>query len=205
MKTDYYANLLIKQYRDKPKARATINALVELMPMDALNQMNDAYNVDSAIGPQLTVLARWVGANRNYPSPRFAASTYFAMPHIDGDTIEPTDSSQSGFQKFNYPESYNGPFLTTKDFVWDDNLIGDDDLRALIKLKIIKNNVRATRGNIDSAIYNVFGMDIYTTWPSTKTLTYNCTVTYKTALMIGRQNDWLPRPTDCRILINEVR
>ena len=204
MKTDYYTDLLIKQYRDKPKARATINGFVELMPMDALNQMNDAYNLDEAIGNQLSILAKWVGVNRNYPSPRFKLNTYFAMPYIKGNTIELTDATQSGFQKFNNPQPNDGPFLRIDDFVFDDNLIGDNDLRILIKLKIIKNNVRATKGKIDEAMFNAFGMNIYTTWPEAKVLVYNCTNLYKTAVIIGRANDWLPKPTDCRIIINEV-
>lgn len=204
MKTDYYADLLIKQYRDKPKARGTINSLVELMPMDALNQMNKAYSIDDAVGPQLSVLARWVGVNRNYPSPRFKLNTYFALPQIKGNSIEITDASQAGFQEFNHPQPNDGPFLFTDDFVFDDNLIGDNDLRILIKLKIIKNNVRATQGKIDRALYKMFGMAIYTTWPQPKIITYNCAPIYKTALIIGRDADWLPRPTDCRVIINEV-
>ena len=204
MKTDYYANLLIKQYRDKPKARATINGYVETMPMDALNQMNDAYELEQAFGKQLSILARWVGVDRNYPSPRFKLNTYFATPYIKDNGIELTDIAQSGFQKFNDPQIQDGPFLRVDDFVFDDNLIGDSDLKILIKLKIIKNNVRATQGKIDEALFNVFGMNIYTTWPEAKTLVYNCTPLYTTAVIIGRTNNWLPKPTDCKIIINEV-
>lgn len=181
-----------------------INSLAELMPIDALNQMNEAYNLNSAKGPQLSILARWVGVNRNYPSPRLKLNTYFAMPLISGSSIALTDASQAGFQKFNDPQEGDGPFLTTDDFVFDDNLIGDNDLRTLIKLKIIKNNVRATQGKIDRALYEVFGMNIYTTWPQPKIMVYNCRSLYKVPLMLGRIADWLPRPTDCRILINEV-
>ena len=204
MKTEYYANLLIKQFYDKPKARGMINSLVELLPMDAVNQMNKAYELDSAIGQQLSILAKWVGVNRNYPSPRLKLNTYFSMPQIVGNSIALTDTSQAGFQKFNDPEPSDGPFLMADDFVYDDNLISDNDLKTLIKLKIIKNNVRATQYNIDSALYKVFGMNIYTTWPQPKILVYNCASIYKTPLMLGRIGDWLPRPTDCTILINEV-
>lgn len=204
MKTDYYADLLIKQYRDKPKARATINGYVEIMPMDALNEMNDAYELEKSIGKQLSILARWVGVNRNYPSPRYKSGTYFAQPYIRENSIESTDVLQSGFQQFNNPQPWNGPFLTTDDIVFDDNKIGDDDLKVLVKLKIIKNNVRATQGKIDNAIFEVFGTDIYTTWPEAKVLVYNCKSQYTTAITIGKVNNWLPRPTDCRILIKEI-
>lgn len=200
----YYADLLIKQYKCKPKARGMIDSLLNVLPVLPLQQMNEAYNLDVAVGPQLTALGKWVGVSRNFPSPRFKLDTYFALPQIKGTSIEPTDVMQAGFQKFNDPEYSDGPFLYADDFVYNDNMIGDADLRILIKLKIIKNNVRATKGNIDTALYNVFGMDLYTTWPEAKVLTYNCASIYKTALIIGRDADWLPRPTDCRIIINEV-
>lgn len=204
MTVQYYQDLLIKQYREKPKARGIIKALYEAFPLDALQQMNDAYKLEDAFGKQLTVLARWVGANRNYPSPRFASSKFFAMPLIDGNTIETTDVTQTGFQEFNNPQPQDGPFLFIEDLSYNDNLLDDDTLRILVELKIIQNHARATQKNIDDALYKVFGMDIYTTWPDTKVLQYNCTPLYTTALIVGRENGWLPKPTDCRILINEI-
>lgn len=205
MDNSYYSNLLIKQYYDKPKARKTIELIASLLPTVPLEQMNDAYSLDKAIGKQQNILARWVGVNRNYPSPRYKTGIYFAQPHIRGNGIELTDASQSGFQQFNNPQPWNGPFITADDLVFDDNLVSDFDLDILIKMKIIKNNVRATKGKIDSAVYKVFGMDIYTTWPEPKYLIYNCTKDYTTALTIGRVNDWLPRPTDCRVIVNEIQ
>ena len=83
-------------------------------------------------------------------------------------------------------------------------MLDDDTLRILTKLKIIQNHVRATQKNIDDALYKVFGMDVYTTWPEAKVLQYNCTSLYTTALIVGRENGWLPKPTDCRIVINEI-
>lgn len=204
MDNNYYPNLLIKQYYDKPKARKTIELLASLLPINPLEEMNKAYELDSALSQQLAILARWVGVDKNYPSPRYKTGTYFAMPHIRGTGIELTDAVQSGFQEFDNPQPWNGPFLTSDDLIFDDNIIADNDLITLIKLKIIKNNVRATKGKIDSALYQQFGMDLYTTWPQAKVIRYNCTNDYLTAVTIGRVNDWLPRPTDCRVIINNI-
>lgn len=204
MDNNYYPNLLIKQYYDKPKARKTIQLLASLLPIVPLEQMNEAYNLNTALSQQLAILAKWVGVDKNYPSPRYKTGVYFAMPHIRGTGIELTDAAQSGFQEFNNPQPWNGPFITADDLIFDDNTIADNDLVTLIKLKIIKNNVRATKGKIDSALYKQFGMDLYTTWPQAKVIQYNCTNDYLTAVTIGRVNDWLPRPTDCRIIINNI-
>lgn len=63
---NYYANLLILQYKQRPKAYATIQALVampiaEQVPIDVQN----AFDISSAIGVQLDVLGKYVGASRN--------------------------------------------------------------------------------------------------------------------------------------------
>lgn len=63
---EYYANLLIIQYNQKPKARAEIKAIVTPLLMDQLPiAVRDAYNVDTAVGVQLDVLGEIVGISRN--------------------------------------------------------------------------------------------------------------------------------------------
>lgn len=64
---NYYANLLIIQYIGKPKAYATIQALVKMVVMDQLPlAAQNAFNMDgTAIGVQLDVLGKYVGVTRN--------------------------------------------------------------------------------------------------------------------------------------------
>ena len=62
---DYYVNLLIIQYKGKPKAEATISAfvnqaLVNQLPLAIL----DAYNIDTAIGVQLDIIGKYQNCNR---------------------------------------------------------------------------------------------------------------------------------------------
>ena len=59
---NYYSDLLIMQYADKPKAVATIKALAKLAVIDHSPLLvQDAYNLDTAVGVQLKVLAKYVG------------------------------------------------------------------------------------------------------------------------------------------------
>lgn len=63
---DYYANLLILQYRGQPDAYATIQTLVDPVIMDQLPiDVQEAFSVDSAIGVQLDVLGKYIGVSRN--------------------------------------------------------------------------------------------------------------------------------------------
>lgn len=62
---NYYANLLILQYKEKPKAYATIQALVTGVIMDQLPvAVQDAFNLDTAVGVQLDVLGKYAGVSR---------------------------------------------------------------------------------------------------------------------------------------------
>jgi hypothetical protein len=62
---DYYAELLILQYREKPKAFAHIQTLVTPLVMDQLpKQVEDAFSVENAVGAQLDIIGKYVGVSR---------------------------------------------------------------------------------------------------------------------------------------------
>lgn len=62
---DYYAKLLILQYREKPKAFGTIQTVVENVIMDQLPvAVQDAFDLETAEGVQLDVIGKYVGVSR---------------------------------------------------------------------------------------------------------------------------------------------
>lgn len=62
----YYANLLILQYINQPKSRATIRALVNPVIMAQLPiAVQNAFAIDTAQGVQLDILGKYVGVTRN--------------------------------------------------------------------------------------------------------------------------------------------
>ena len=63
---EYYANLLILQYRNKPKARDTIKIAANLFLSDGLVfQLEDLLDIDKAKGAWLDLIGKLVGAPRN--------------------------------------------------------------------------------------------------------------------------------------------
>lgn len=63
---DYYANLLILQYIGKPKAYATIQALVTPIAMDRLPfAVQSAFELETAVGAQLDVIGKYAGVSRS--------------------------------------------------------------------------------------------------------------------------------------------
>lgn len=62
---NYYADLLILQYKTQPKARATIKALIkELYGSGSLLEMVNAFDIDLAVGHQLDILGKYIGLTR---------------------------------------------------------------------------------------------------------------------------------------------
>lgn len=60
-----YVDLLIIQYRNLPKARAHVGALVDMVIMNQLPfAVQDAYNIDTAVGEQLDILGKYAGVSR---------------------------------------------------------------------------------------------------------------------------------------------
>ena len=63
---EYLSNLLIIQYFNKPKAKATIEALAKMFPTDLIMAVRDGFDIDTAEGKQLDILAKYIGVDRNY-------------------------------------------------------------------------------------------------------------------------------------------
>lgn len=85
---DYYVDRLIVQYRDLPKARDTVAIAVKQALADTLpQQLQDAWNVDTAVGAQLDVIGKYVGVPRNIGIA--VLQGYFSL-WTYGSTLDPT-------------------------------------------------------------------------------------------------------------------
>ena len=61
----YYADLLISQYKQKPKAYAMIKAVIDILLMNQLPlTAKDAYDLETAVGSQLDTVGKYQGVTR---------------------------------------------------------------------------------------------------------------------------------------------
>lgn len=66
---DYYANLLAYQYRNRPNASNTVKLLTKQAVADLFVQdLLTCFGIDTAVGTQLDILGKYVGASRNIGS-----------------------------------------------------------------------------------------------------------------------------------------
>lgn len=150
----YYANLLIVQYHNKPKAKATIELLLrELLASGIIFEVRDGYSIDTAVGAQLDIIGKYVGINRFYKDQ--SLHDFFAFTNYS-EVVIPDD--EFGFATYATYDTvfYNGT-LNYNSILVKDFSLNDDDYRTLIKLKIIQNNSNHSHKSIDDGIYRIFG------------------------------------------------
>ncbi len=62
---DYYVNLLILQYKNKAKAPEHIRALLtNVVFLELITDVENGFNIDTAVGVQLDVLGKYLGLSR---------------------------------------------------------------------------------------------------------------------------------------------
>lgn len=196
----YYANLLIVQYHNKPKATATIALMANLLFANmALLQVRDAFDWQTATGVQLDIIGAWVGVDRFYKGQLFDFRPWFAL--IDTDI--PPDNLQGGFSEISNFNTNLGGFLDTDNILPTQNQMVDSAFRTMIGLKIIKNNINCTCKAIDDAIWNYFDGQVYTVW-GVNTLTYFYPASLSEILQVAQDKNVLPCPTGVQLILREI-
>lgn len=191
----YYVNKLITQYRLKPKAMATIAILVkQAIADDMALLLANAFTVDTAVGPQLDIIGKYVGVNRNIGDP--ASKPYFGFKLYAGG------GNTNGFT------SYAGGVNTSA--VWyryayagtQNTNLSDAQYRFIIKLKIILNSMDGTYYSIVNFLLRFFPGQISLVDNKDMTVTYSVqnTVQLSTALLKA----YLPKPMGVGITVNIV-
>lgn len=153
---EYYSNLLIIQYNNQPKAKATIEAFVRVLLANNLTMsVRDGFNLDTAVDGQLDIIAQYVGVNRTFRGQDFTSVDYFAFTDYTESVIP---SNKKGFST--YSTTQDGEVLNYDKIISQTQMLGDDDFRTLIKLKIVQNNSNHSIQSIDQSLEQFFGSDI---------------------------------------------
>lgn len=146
---EHYADLLILQYHDKPKARETIKMGLGLFTGDGmLYQLYNILDIDTAVGEQLDIIGKIVGCPRNIQG-LDVTKKYFSFEEA---TIPYGFSTRSVLSEGDFKTRYNSTLSVYS--------LLDEDYRALLKFKAAANVVRGSMAGIDEIYWNLFGNDI---------------------------------------------
>lgn len=181
-----YSDLLIVQYRTKDKAVQTVQLFVNQALCDGLPQeLQHCFDLDTAVGAQLTILGRIVGVPRNILGLDLE-HTFFSFTDYVGEPASVgfgsyTDSPYSDDLFLSY---YTNTIYTLTDF----------EMRYLIKLKIIFNTVFSSTKDIVERLFEVFGEAVSFVDNQDMTLTYHVLAPYQNVFTAAEFLNILPRP-----------
>lgn len=197
---DYYSNLLIIQYNNKPKASATIQLMVtELIANGILFDIRDGYDIDTAVGAQLDILGKYIGVNRifqdNILTNMFSLETYTES--------DPTLEDRWGFVTYaTFATTLENGVVNYQSVLTTNFLLNDADYRTLLKLKIIQNYSNGSHKQIDDAMFAFFGNEITVVQNATMQMTYtvpfNLSAVLNAAIVLGV----LPKPIGVKLIVN---
>lgn len=198
---DYYTNLLIIQYHEKIKAKATIQALITALLADGLIlDVDRAFDLDTAVGAQLDTIGKYVGVDRFYnvtdPIDYFALTPY--------DEVDPETHDKYGFSLYSsFPSGVGNGTVTYNTIVTIGNRLNDDDYRILLKLKIARNYSNHSHKSINDILFEFFASDVYADSPNDMTMTFNITPDAPLGIIQAAiQKNILPRPMGVSATIN---
>lgn len=179
----YYADLLILQYRNKPKARETIKIGADIYLGDGvIFQLQDILDIDKAEGAQLDIIGKILDC------PRVVQGIYNDM--IFFQFYDGPDSV--GFSTVGKPQG--GNFRTIQNYNQSEYSLPDDDYRFLLKFKSAVNVLRGSERGIDEALWNVFQGDVLLKNNHNLTITYIVSAERTLAALAAKQLGYYRAP-----------
>lgn len=199
---DYYKNLLIFQFVALAKARATVGAFAgEAIADQIIEQVRDGFDLDTAVGVQIDMMATYRNAPRKSPGLELNR-VYMAM--IPYDEAVPGDFY--GFSVYADSEITTWFIRCYADNTNPTYTLTDYELVQLIKFLAQVNSSEHSLSDIDEILYDFFGT--YVTLEDgadmTMTLTHDATNDPNTLFKIVNYLNLLPRPAGVGLTIIEV-
>lgn len=165
---DYYTNLLIIQYHEKPKAIEEIKQGASTFSADWLmSEVSQITDVDTSEGVQLDLIGKIVGVPRVVqgfvPDIVYYSYDNNANPMTYPEGKGMSDIGSPVMAKFKDYEEVKKSIYSLSDGLY----------RIMIKLKILYNNSNGTLKDIDDGLYKIFkgGITITDNFDMTGTVT----------------------------------
>lgn len=180
----YYVRLLCYQYQ-LPKAQNTIAILVKQAQMDGLAvTLQDAFNVRTAVGPQLDTLGKYIGLPRTIGDP--APADFFGYVDYTGG------GNPNGFTDYAGGINLTGLFYDYTYFGTRNTALSDTAYRFMLNMKIILNSSDSTLFSIQAFLLLLFGGTVTVVDNRDMTLTYTVSVNAPVSPTVLQP--YLPKP-----------
>jgi hypothetical protein len=194
---EYYKDTLLSQWVNQARPRGTIGTFVDCAVCDLLAiDVRDAFNIDTAVGPQLDVIGEYVNFGRTIYGEVVRA--YFNMD----DYIDPP------VEMFGVTD-YTDPSLNPNSVTWRYEFasaalyeLEDEEYRFMVKLKAALNTLDNTLYAIETTLDTFFGSDISVFDAKDMTIGYYVADVNSRLAGIAASQGLLPKPMG--VLINAI-
>lgn len=186
----YYCDLLLLQYKWQTRARANIAIYSKQAVGDLVIQdIDDAFNINTAIGVQLDTLGKYAGVPRNSGPPE-------DLPYYgfwDYLITVPSGQNTNGFRDYTDTAiNASAIFYNYSDYGTRNTDLTDAAYRLAIQLKIILNSNNSTLASIQDYLHTFFPGLVLLADNADMTLTY--TIQQGTPLPLETLKAFLPKP-----------
>lgn len=196
----YYRDLLIIQYRDKPRAQETIRLFIsELLAYDLFIAIRDGFNINNAVGPQLDIIGKYVGVNRTitgtaFTRDYFGFAEYGATAPFDFFGYIGYSDHVPDVQIRNYKESTQSLYAMI-----------DEEMRVMIKLAIVRNMSNGSVKDFDEILNTLFGADVlFTDRQNMTVVSYLVGEKNARIFLMAKSSGLLPNPAGVGTVVNVV-
>lgn len=191
-----YQNLLLNQYVNLTKARGTIGlldteAVCSLVQFDVQN----GFNIDTAVGVQLDVLGQYIGLSRTIPGiierydfgmPDYGDPLNIPIPAGFTDYTDNTINAGSSFYLYVFA---NTSFYS----------LSDSEYRPLLRMKIILNQSNNSLAEIADLLFSVFVYQIICFDNRDMKISYAVAEDTGNSALLAVQAGLLPKPIGVKI------
>ena len=194
---NYYVERLIYQYGTLPNASRLIALMTkQAIADDIFNLIQLAYNLDTAVGPQLDVIGKYVGVARNI-NPVSPSPYLFEMAYYNG-----TSTNGVGMRLYAGTVNLNGVWLTYASGLAPKTNLTDIQYRLVIQLQIILNYSDNTLASIQYYLDQLLPGFVTITDNQNMTLTYLVAANSPLGSQLLQQ--FLPKPMGVGITVNLI-
>jgi len=193
----YYVSRLIVQFNGKPNATRLIALFAKKILCDDLaTAVLNAYNLQTAVGPQLDVLGKYIGVGRDI-NPAVQPNLF---SFVDYNGANP--QGKNGWALYDGSSEADGAFLSyTSSGVPTTNLT-DDQYAFVLQLKIGLNMQDGTLAQIQQFIATFLPGFVSVVDNQNMTLTYNVNV--NVPISVPLIEEFLPKPMGVGINVIET-
>jgi len=197
---NYYAALLILQYKNLSNAKATTQAIIEIiMVYEIIESVKNGYNIDTAIGTQQDILGKYIGIKRQIDGIDFTRTYFGFLTYAE----TPPKTGISGYANYTDPVP-DVQYRMYSEEGGDILVLNDEEYRLFQRLRVKINYSNASLKDIDDILLEIFegtasvidngDMELTYTFPSDKTR----------LVTIANSVGVIPRPMGVNVIINFI-